>query len=231
MTGMSNTLHSLKPTSRRPLHGLMVLLVEDSLTAGEAVRLMCITSGARLRRADCMESARRHLRIYRPDVAIVDMGLPDGDGAELISELAQATPRTQTIIGLSADPSRATAAMKAGADSFIEKPLNSIAGFQSAILMNLPTHRRPMDIRLLPDLAFEADQRALQEDLNHALELLNKNDKEDAQSGYLAAFISGVARTASDPTLEQAAERYSTTQNRSDLRAALTDFLAEKIAV
>ena len=230
MTGMSNRLHSLKPTSRRPLHGLMVLLVEDSLTAGEAVRLMCITSGARLRRADCMTSARRHLRIYRPDVAIVDMGLPDGDGAELIAELAQANPRTQTIIGLSADPSRATAAMEAGADSFIEKPLNSVAGFQSAILMNLPHHRRPMDIRLLPDLAFEADQRALQEDLTHALELLN-NTKDGANSGYLAAFVTGVARTASDPTLEQAAEQYSTTQNPSDLRAALTDFLADKIAV
>ena len=208
----------------------MVLLVEDSLKAGEAMRLMCITSGARLRRADCMERERRHLRIYRPDVAIVDMGLPDGDGAELISELAQATPRTQTIIGLSADPSRATAAMKAGADSFIEKPLNSIAGFQSAILMNLPNHRRPMDIRLLPDLAFEADQRALQEDLIHALELLN-NTKDGANPGYLAAFVTGVARTASDPTLEQAAEQYSTTQNPSDLRAALTDFLADKIAV
>jgi len=230
MTGMSNRLHSLKPTSRRPLHGLMVLLVEDSLTAGEAVRLMCITSGARLRRADCMTSARRHLRIYRPDVAIVDMGLPDGDGAELIAELAQANPRTQTIIGLSADPSRATAAMEAGADSFIEKPLNSVAGFQSAILMNLPHHRRPMDIRLLPDLAFEADQRALQEDLIHALELLN-NTKDGANSGYLAAFVTGVARTASDPTLEQAAEQYSTTQNPSYLRAALTDFLADKIAV
>ena len=230
MTGMSNRLHSLKPTSRRPLHGLMVLLVEDSLTAGEAVRLMCITSGARLRRADCMTSARRHLRIYRPDVAIVDMGLPDGDGAELIAELAQANPRTQTIIGLSADPSRATAAMEAGADSFIEKPLNSVAGFQSAILMNLPHHRRPMDIRLLPDLAFEADQRALQEDLIHALELLN-NTKDGANSGYLAAFVTGVARTASAPTLEQAAEQYSTTQNPSDLRAALTDFLADKIAV
>ncbi|MBL6638564.1 MAG: response regulator [Planktomarina sp.] len=230
MTGMSNRLHSLKPTSRRPLHGLMVLLVEDSLTAGEAVRLMCITSGARLRRADCMTSARRHLRIYRPDVAIVDMGLPDGDGAELIAELAQANPRTQTIIGLSADPSRATAAMEAGADSFIEKPLNSVAGFQSAILMNLPHHRRPMDIRLLPDLAFEADQRALHEDLIHALELLN-NTKDGANPGYLAAFVTGVARTASDPTLEQAAEQYSTTQNPSDLRAALTDFLADKIAV
>ncbi|WP_347817767.1 response regulator [uncultured Planktomarina sp.] len=231
MTGMSNTLHSLKPTSRRPLHGLMVLLVEDSLTAGEAVRLICITSGARLRRADCIESARRHLRIYRPDVAIVDMGLPDGDGAVLISELAQANPRTQTIIGLSADPNRAKAAMEAGADSFIEKPLNSIAGFQSAILMNLPHHRRPMDIRLLPDLAFEADQRALQEDVVHALELLNNHEKAGAQSDYLAAFIAGVARTASDPTLERAAEQYSNTQNRSDLRAALTDFLAEKIAV
>ena len=229
MTGMSNTLHSLKPTSRRPLHGLMVLLVEDSLTASEVVRLMGITSGARLRRADCMTSARRHLKIYRADVAIVDMGLPDGDGAELISELAHASPRTQTIIGLSADPSRATAAIEARADSFIEKPLNSVAGFQSAILMNLPNHRRPMDIRLLPDLAFEADQRALQEDLVHALDLLNNNER--AQPDYLAAFIAGVARTASDPTLEQAAERYLTIENRSDLRTAPTEFFAEKIAV
>ena len=96
--------------------------------------------------------------------------------------------------------------------------------------MNLPNHRRPMDIRLLPDLAFEADQRALQEDLIHALELLN-NPKDGANSGYLAAFVTGVARTASDSTLEQAAEQYSTTQNPSDLRAALTDFLADKIAV
>jgi DNA-binding NarL/FixJ family response regulator len=162
-------------------------------------------------------------------VAIVDIGLPDGDGAELIAELAQASPRTQTIIGLSADPSRATAAMEAGADSFIEKPLNSVARFQSAILMNLPNHRRPMDIRLLPDLAFEADQRALQEDLVHALDLLN--NKEGAQRGYLTAFISGVACTASDPTLEQAAKRYLTTENRSDLHTALTEFLTEKITV
>jgi DNA-binding NarL/FixJ family response regulator len=141
-------------------------------------------------------------------MAIVDMGLPGEDGAELISELAQTSPRTQTVIGLSADPSRATAAMEAGADRFIEKPLNSVAGFQSAILMNLPNNRLPMDIRLLPDLAFEADQRVLQEDLVHALDLLNK--KEGAQPGYLAAFIAGVARTASDPTLEQAAKRYLT---------------------
>ena len=119
--------------------------------------------------------------------------------------------------------------MEAGADSFIEKPLNSVAGFQSEILMNLPNHRRPTDIRLLPDLAFEADQRALQEDLVHALDLLNI--KERAQPGYLAAFIASVARTASDPTLGQAAERYLTTENRSDPRTALTEFLAEKIAV
>jgi hypothetical protein len=69
----------------------------------------------------------------------------------------------------------------------------------------------------------------LQGDLVHALDLLNNKDR--AQPGYLAAFIAGVARTASDPTLEQAAEQYLTTENRSDLRTALTEFLAEKIAV
>ena len=59
--------------------------------------------------------------------------------------------------------------------------------------MKLPHHCRPMGIRLLPDLEFEADQRALQEDLIHSLELFNYNDKAGAQSSYLAAFIPGVA--------------------------------------
>ncbi|NQZ71900.1 MAG: response regulator, partial [Dinoroseobacter sp.] len=41
----------------RPLLGLRLLLVEDSRFAAEAVRLMCLKSGARLRRADSIATA------------------------------------------------------------------------------------------------------------------------------------------------------------------------------
>ena len=68
------------PTAERPLLGLTVLVVEDSRFACEAMRLLCLRSGARIRRADSLKSARRHLSVYRPSIVVVDLGLPDDFG-------------------------------------------------------------------------------------------------------------------------------------------------------
>lgn len=188
----------------RPLAGLTVLVVEDSRLASEAVRLICLRSGARIRRADCLASAGRHLATYRPAVVLVDMGLPDGDGAQLIAAIASLTPAVP-VIGISGEPARRTAALEAGAQGFLAKPIEGVALFQQTILDALPAEARPAGLRLVPSEIVVPDAAALRDDLGHAMTLLE--DGPDAGGrDYLGRFIAGVARSARDAALEDAAE-------------------------
>ena len=113
-----------------PMRGMTVLAVEDSRFASEALRLMCQRSGARLRRAETLAVARAHLRLYRPDAIIVDLGLPDGRGEGLIRDLVLAALRPKVILGTSGSTSGRMSAIAAGADGFLEKPVESLAMFQ-----------------------------------------------------------------------------------------------------
>jgi len=99
-----------------------LLLVEDSRHAAEAVRILARRLGMRLRRAEDLATARRHLQVYRPDVALVDLGLPDGTGLDLIAELAAMRPRPRRIVAISADPDAGPEARAAGACAFVGKP-------------------------------------------------------------------------------------------------------------
>lgn len=192
------------PTATRPLLGLTVLVIEDSRFACEAMRLLCLRSGARIRRADCLRSARRHLQVYRPSVVIVDLGLPDGNGVDLISELTQTEPRVDVVLGTSGDLDGEELAMVAGADGFLDKPITSLAAFQQAVLSKLPADRQPTGLRQLPDEVIQPDRMAFQDDMAHIADVLQ--DPEDEQAlDYVAQFVGGVARSAQDTILEKAA--------------------------
>lgn len=141
---LSAFLATREPTPDRPLLGLTVLVVEDSRFACEAMRLLCLRSGARIRRADCLRSARRHLMTYRPTVVIVDLGLPDGSGLDLISEVAARRPRVPALLGTSGDAGAEERARAAGADGFLAKPIESLSAFQRTILAALPATPKPV---------------------------------------------------------------------------------------
>jgi CheY-like chemotaxis protein len=132
---------------RQCLFAVTILLVEDSRSASEALRLMAAESGARLRRADSLHAAARHLAIYRPAVTMVDLGLPDGDGMALVRHLAAATPPYGGVIALSGHDRTdwQAEALASGAAACLEKPIPSLAAFQDVILRVLPDGdtRRP----------------------------------------------------------------------------------------
>lgn len=192
------------PTATRPLLGLTVLVIEDSRFACEAMRLLCLRSGARIRRADCLRSARRHLQVYRPSVVIVDLGLPDGNGVDLIHELVTTEPRVDVVLGTSGDLTGEEMALNAGADGYLEKPITSLAVFQQAVLSNLPAERQPSGLRSIPDEVIEPDIMAFQDDMAHIADVLD-DPGDDSALDYVAQFIGGVARSAQDTRLEQAA--------------------------
>lgn len=193
------------PTAARPLLGLTVLVIEDSRFACEALRLLCLRSGARIRRADCLRSARRHLQVYRPSVVIVDLGLPDGSGADLIAELTASEPRVEVVLGTSGDLDGEDAAIAAGADAFLAKPLTSLAAFQHAIMSCLPADRHPAGLRPVADEVIHPDAMAFQDDIAHIADVLDEASDESILD-YAAQFIGGVARSAKDQPLANAAD-------------------------
>lgn len=200
-------------TKMRPLLGQTILVVEDSRYACDAIRLMCLHSGARIRRADCLKSARRHLQLYRPSVLIADMGLPDGSGADLIAEMTDAVPRIGVILGLSGNDNAKEIALRAGADGFLTKPLSSVGYFQKTILELLPEDRRPCGLEAVEDEIVQPDPVAYQDDMAHIADLL-AGPTDQRTMDYVAQFLCSVARDAKDTVLSNAAEQLAASRER-----------------
>jgi CheY-like chemotaxis protein len=178
-----------------PLRGVTILAVEDSRFASETLRLICRRLGARLRRADTLQSASAHLRLYRPDVVIVDLGLPDGRGEDLISDLSGRHPRP-AILAISGDGDRREEALSAGADVFLEKPLSGLADLSGLLRRLFPERVGPArgEARIVPD------RLALRDDLAHAVELLDHLPGPEGVA-YVAGFVHGLAVDSGDAGL------------------------------
>lgn len=216
------------PTPGRPLLGTTVLVVEDSRFASEALRLLCLRSGARIRRADCLKSARRHLQTYRPTVAIVDVGLPDGSGLELIENLSAASQRPTVILATSGmDRSQMESqALAAGADGFLSKPIESLAAFQARVLHHMPADMQPKGLRVVVDETVRPDNFAMNEDLAEAARML---DDGVTSSDFIGCFLKGVARTGEDIELLKEAEAMLQPAVSSLTRKRIRDLLHTRL--
>lgn len=211
MSQSDSTLRS-GASRRMGLQGVTILLVEDSRFASDGVRRLAMAVGARLRRAESLALARRHLATYRPDVVIVDIGLPDGSGLELVHDLTRRCPGAPVVLALSGDPDMEERALRAGAADFLCKPIGSLGDFQQAVLRHLPGREAS---RLAP-VPQGSDPLALVEDLTLVKSMLTR-PLGAAQRSYLARFLGGLARDIGDPDLALAA---------TDLRSQQEDQLA-----
>jgi hypothetical protein len=168
-------------------------------------------------------------------VAIIDLGLPDGSGVDLIGDLARLDDDIRPIILATSGADGeglADAALAAGADDFLLKPIASVSQFQQAVLKYLPEDRRPSGPRLLSDEVVQPDPLALSEDLSHLDELLKTGDEV---LPYVAPFLQGLARLAGDSQLKAVSDQLSAASDQgsgvSDAIAATRGVIADRLSV
>jgi two-component system KDP operon response regulator KdpE len=102
-----------------------VLVVEDDSGIRDVLRVLLGAANYRIVEAESAARGEIEARAHKPDLAIVDLGLPDRDGVELIERVR--TWSAVPIIVLSARTGEAQkiAALDAGADDYVTKPFGA----------------------------------------------------------------------------------------------------------
>jgi two-component system KDP operon response regulator KdpE len=103
----------------------LVLIVEDDQAIQDVVRFLAEANGMRVVAADTCDLAIREARSHRPDLAIVDLGLPDRDGIEFIQTLRSWSHLPIIVLTARTLESQRKAAFDAGADDFVAKPFSA----------------------------------------------------------------------------------------------------------
>lgn len=101
------------------------LVVDDERDIRELLVLTLGRMGLRINTAANLAEARELLASNAYDLCITDMRLPDGNGIELVTEIAQHHPRTPVaMITAFGSMDLAVEALKAGAFDFVSKPVD-----------------------------------------------------------------------------------------------------------
>jgi two-component system KDP operon response regulator KdpE len=99
-----------------------VLLVEDDRHIRRFLRAALEAEGWRVFETETVREGRVDAATKKPDMVIVDLGLPDGDGVDLIRELRAWSAVPIVVLSARSDERDKVRALDAGADDYIEKP-------------------------------------------------------------------------------------------------------------
>jgi two-component system KDP operon response regulator KdpE len=101
---------------------LTVLVVDDEPPIRRFLRTSLVASGYRIVEAEDAGGALRSLAIEKPDLVVLDLGLPDKSGLELIAEIRKTSTVPILVLSARHDERSKVEALDLGADDYISKP-------------------------------------------------------------------------------------------------------------
>lgn len=102
-----------------------VLIVEDEETIRRFVRMALESEGYEAYEADTLKRGLIEAGTRRPELVILDLGLPDGDGVDFIRELRAWSAIPVIVLSARSAENDKIAALDAGADDYLVKPFGA----------------------------------------------------------------------------------------------------------
>lgn len=105
-------------------HGT-ILIVEDEKEIRRFVRHALEAEGFRVYEAETLQRGLIEAGTRKPDLIILDLGLPDGDGADFIRAVRGWSGLPIIVLSARVDEQDKVAALDAGADDYLTKPFGT----------------------------------------------------------------------------------------------------------
>jgi two-component system response regulator AtoC len=125
-----------------------ILVVDDDRLLRTIITERLERSGYDVTAAGTLTDARAALHRYTPDVALLDVKLPDGEGPELLAELAADGETACIMMTAHATVEAAVAAVQQGAWDYLEKPF-SLDKLEATLVSTLERTALQRELRAL----------------------------------------------------------------------------------
>jgi two-component system KDP operon response regulator KdpE len=99
-----------------------VLVVEDEAAIRRFLRIALTDDGAAVAEAGSVTGGLAEAATRRPDLVILDLGLPDGDGVDFIRALRDWSDVPVLVLSARSQEADKVGALEAGADDYLAKP-------------------------------------------------------------------------------------------------------------
>jgi two-component system, OmpR family, KDP operon response regulator KdpE len=103
---------------------LRVLVVEDHSDIRALIQASLSVEGFEVQTAVTLSEARALIQHSPPDVVVLDLGLPDGDGKELVQEIRRQRATPIIIVSARHQEAQKIELLDAGADDYLAKPFS-----------------------------------------------------------------------------------------------------------
>lgn len=121
-----------------------VLVVDDEPHLRRLLRTTLGVEGFRVVEADTARRALIEAASHKPDLVILDLGLPDADGAMVVSAIRSWSAIPILILSARTDEPQKIAALDAGADDYVTKPF-AVGELLARVRAALRRAARPSD--------------------------------------------------------------------------------------